>query len=110
MVRGLPTKKRHATWPMPGREKRIVQEPEILCGIRMVAPAGLQTAEGKSRGCPTTRKMRCWRALMPLLFPTELRQDYPALQPTALPGWADSLSGARKSENTRGNRSIRLVW
>ena len=48
---------------------------------------------------------------MPSAIPTELRQDYLALQLTALPGWAGFIKWrARRARISHGSRPIRLVW
>ncbi len=77
----------HATWPMPGREQGFYAAWKSLAR-REWSPCGIKDSSRKIAGLPEHPEDAVLQSLEILGIPNELRQDYLALQLTALPGWA----------------------
>ena len=77
----------HATWPMPGREKGLYGAWKSLAALEW-SPCGIADSRRKISLLPDHPEDALIESLDALAIPTELRQDFLALQLTALPGWA----------------------
>ena len=77
----------HANWPMPGREKGLYGAWKALAAHEW-SPCGIVDSRKKISRLPDHPEDALLESLDALAIPTELRQDYLALQLTALPGWA----------------------
>ena len=77
----------HATWPMPGREKGLYGAWKSLAAHEW-SPCEIADSRKKISRLPDHPEDALLESLDALAIPTELRQDYLALQLTALPGWA----------------------
>ena len=77
----------HATWPMPGREKGLYGAWKSLAALEW-SPCGIADSRRKISRLPDHPEDALLESLDALAIPTALRQDYLALQLTALPGWA----------------------
>jgi len=77
----------HANWPMPGREKGLYGAWKALAAHEW-SPCGIADSRRKISRLPDYPEDALLESLDALAIPTELRQDYLALQLTALPGWA----------------------
>lgn len=77
----------HATWPMPGRDQGFYAAWKSLAA-REWRPCGIRDNRRKIAALPEHPEDAVWQSLELLGIPEPLRQDYLALQLTALPGWA----------------------
>ena len=77
----------HAAWPMPCREKGLYGAWKALAAHEW-SPCGIADSRRKISQLPDHPEDALLESLDTLAIPTELRQDYLALQLTALPGWA----------------------
>ncbi len=77
----------HATWPMPGRERGFYAAWKSLAA-REWLPCGIRDSARKIAALPEHPEDAVLQSLEMLGIPDHLRQDYLALQLTALPGWA----------------------
>ncbi|MBU6427527.1 MAG: DUF2309 family protein, partial [Cyanobacteria bacterium REEB65] len=77
----------HATWPMPNRELGFYQAWRSLA-IHQWAPCGIPDSRAKILALPEDPEDAVLESLDILGIPDDLRQDYLALQLTALPGWS----------------------
>ena len=77
----------HATWPMPGREKGLYGAWKALAAHEW-SPCGIADSKRKIASLPEYPEDALLDSMDALGIPAEIRQDYLALQLTALPGWA----------------------
>ena len=77
----------HATWAMPGREQGFYLAWKALAA-REWSPLGIPDSRGKIARLPDYPEDALLESLDALGIPAALRQDYLALQLTALPGWS----------------------
>ncbi|TAJ26565.1 MAG: DUF2309 domain-containing protein, partial [Nitrospirae bacterium] len=77
----------HATWSMPGREQGFYAAWKSLA-MHEWSPCGIADSRRKIAQLPEHPEDAVLDSLDALAIPGELRQDYLALQLTALPGWA----------------------
>lgn len=77
----------HAGWAMPGRERGFYLAWKALAAMEW-SPCGIRDSRAKIAALPDHPEDAVLESLDILKIPAELRQDYLALQLTALPGWA----------------------
>ncbi len=77
----------HATWAMPGREHGLYLAWKALAA-REWSPVGIPDSRRKIARLPDYPEDALLESLDALGIPAALRQDYLALQLTALPGWS----------------------
>ena len=77
----------HAAWPMPEREKGLYGAWKAIASHEW-SPCGIADNHRKITQLPDHPEDALLASLDALGIPTDLRQDYLALQLTALPGWA----------------------
>lgn len=77
----------HATWAMPGREQGFYRAWKALAA-REWSPLGIPDSRRKIARLPDYPEDALLESLDALGIPAALRQDYLALQLTALPGWS----------------------
>lgn len=77
----------HATWPMPERERDFYGAWKCLAQHEW-APCGISDSRRKIAQLPEHPEDAVLDSLAALAIPDAVRQDYLALQLTALPGWA----------------------
>lgn len=77
----------HAAWAMPEREKGLYGAWKAIAAHEW-SPCGIADSHRKITQLPDHPEDALLDSLDALGIPTDLRQDYLALQLTALPGWA----------------------
>jgi hypothetical protein len=77
----------HAAWPMPGRDNDFYGAWKALAQHEW-SPCGIEGSSTKIARLPEHPEDAVLDSLAILAIPEALRQDYLALQLTALPGWA----------------------
>lgn len=88
----------HATWPMPGREEGFYTAWKSLASQEW-SPCGIPESRTKIAGLPEHPEDAVLESLEVLGIPESLRQDYLALQLTALPGWAGFIKWRAEQQN-----------
>ena len=88
----------HATWPMPGREHGFYAAWKALAA-REWSPCGIKESRRKIAELPEHPEDAVLQSLAILGIPDHLKQDYLALQLTALPGWAGLIKWRAEQQN-----------
>ncbi len=88
----------HATWPMPGREQGFFKAWKGLAAHEW-SVCGIQDSRRKLAALPEHPEDAVLDTLEQLGIPNSLRQDYLALQLTALPGWAGFIKWRAEQTN-----------
>ncbi|HKN85932.1 MAG TPA: DUF2309 domain-containing protein [Nitrospiraceae bacterium] len=88
----------HATWPMPGRKQGFYAAWKSLAA-REWSPCGIKESRRKITELPEHPEDAVLESLAILGVPNDLRQDYLALQLTALPGWAGFIKWRAEQQN-----------
>jgi uncharacterized protein YbcC (UPF0753/DUF2309 family) len=88
----------HAAWPMPEREKGLYGAWKTIAAHEW-SPCGIADSRHKIAALPDHPEDALLDSLDALGIPPELRQDYLALQLTALPGWTGFIKWRGEERN-----------